>query len=108
MSSSAFPTIPLIGLLLVLHLATPALAVDEARARNLVNSLGCKGCHPFEGSGGSLGSALDRIGRTLSKEQIIRKLVEPKANNPNSMMPGYGQISDADIDALAEYLAARK
>lgn len=95
-------------LLLIATLASPVLAADDARARNLINSLGCKGCHSFEGSGGTLGPALDNIGKRLSEDQIKSKMLSPKASNPASMMPAYGHLSQEDLSALIEFLASQK
>lgn len=97
----------LAALLLFAVLAAPAMA-DDAKARGLINSLGCKGCHTFEGSGGSIGPALDGAGKHLSEDQIREKLLEPKKSNPKSMMPAYGHLAKEDVDALTDFLAAQK
>jgi cytochrome c2 len=95
-------------LVFLFSLAAPALAADEAQARNLINSLGCKGCHSFEGSGGALGPALDEVGKRLDENQLEAKLLQPKASNPNSMMPSYGHLSQDNLAALVEFLHQQK
>lgn len=95
------------ALILLTVLAAPAMA-DDAKARGLVNSLGCKGCHMFEGSGGSIGPTLDGIGKTMNEDQIREKLLEPKKSNPKSMMPAYGHLPKEDVDALSDFLAEQK
>jgi len=95
-------------LVLLVVLASPVLAADDAKARGLFNSLGCKGCHSFEGSGGTLGPALDGVGKRLSKEQIKTKMLDPKATNSASMMPTYGHLDTADLEALIDFLADQK
>jgi len=83
-------------------------AGDEALARNLITSLGCKGCHSFEGSGGAFGPPLDTIGRQLDAAQIADKLRNPDRSSPDSMMPSYAQLNRDELDALAGFLAARR
>ncbi|PNU18681.1 hypothetical protein C2E25_16350 [Geothermobacter hydrogeniphilus] len=97
----------LLLLLLTVGFAVPARA-DDARGRQLLNALGCKGCHSFEGRGGSIGPALDSIGKRLTAAAIETQLLHPKKNNPNSMMPGYGYLPPADLAAVAAFLAGRK
>jgi cbb3-type cytochrome oxidase cytochrome c subunit len=45
-----------------------------------------------------------------TKEWIADHVRNPKAHTPQSRMPASGpeKISDADLDALAAYLASRK
>ncbi len=93
--------------LLLLAAGMPASA-DEIVARNLLISQGCKGCHSFEGGGGNLGPSLDRVGARLNAYQIERRLRQPKAANPDSIMPGYGHLRDEEIDALVDFLKKRK
>lgn len=90
---------------LVLVLAATAWgADDEVRALELINSLGCKGCHTFNGGGGTLGPSLDTVGKRLDEKQIRRQLLDPKANKPDTMMPTYAHLPEKDIDTLVDYL----
>ncbi len=86
----------------LLLLSHPALATEKGR--ELINSLGCKACHQFEGSGGSLGPALEGTGARLSQEQIRQKMIEPRATNPSSAMPSYKHLSEADLDEIVKLL----
>lgn len=85
-------------------LSSVAWSSDDARGRELANSLGCKGCHKIEGKGGSVGPALDGVGKRLKDDQIRAKLVDPKTANPKSIMPSYKHLPQEDIKALTEYL----
>lgn len=100
----------LLGLtLLAFCLAGTATASEKSgKGAELFNSLGCKGCHSLAGSGGSLGPALDKVGQSLSEKQIHEKLVNPKGSNPNSIMPAYAHLSEADLKALVEFLEEHK
>jgi mono/diheme cytochrome c family protein len=94
--------------LLLTFLASPAWAADLARGQELVNSLGCKGCHKIGDSGGTLGPALNGIGKRMTAMQIRRQLVDPKANNPQSLMPSFQRLPAEDIQTLVDYLGTLK
>ncbi|PZV80275.1 putative membrane-bound dehydrogenase-like protein [Algoriphagus aquaeductus] len=49
----------------------------------------CIRCHAYDDMGGNAGPALDGIGNTLSKEELLIALVEPSKR----LAPGYGTIS---------------
>ncbi len=53
------------------------------------NSTGqCVRCHAIRGEGGTVGPDLSEIGDKLSREEIIRAMVEPSAR----LSPGYGSV----------------
>jgi mono/diheme cytochrome c family protein len=81
-------------------------AFASEKGRELINSLGCKGCHQFEGSGGSFGPSLDGTGARMSEDQIRQKMVNPKADNPNSAMPSYQHLPEGDLDEIVQTLKA--
>jgi cytochrome c2 len=93
---------------LSLALAAPALAADDARARELINSLGCKGCHKLGGDGGTLAPAFEGVGTRLEAEAIRRQLVNPKEVNPKTMMPAYAHLPEKDLKALVDFLKSLK
>ena len=49
----------------------------------------CTRCHAIRGRGADVGPELTRIGRTLTREQILEALTEPNAR----IAPGYGTVS---------------
>ena len=49
----------------------------------------CVRCHSLRGKGGIVGPALDKIGETLTREQILEALVEPSKR----IAPGYGNVT---------------
>ncbi len=92
-------------LLFSLLLRLPATAEEpEVEARRLLNALGCKGCHSFEGDGGSLAPALDRIGSRLSREQIAKHLVAHTENRQQSTMPSYNSTAADKLKILSDFL----
>jgi cbb3-type cytochrome oxidase cytochrome c subunit len=110
MSDICSPFIKILGLLaLTLLLASPAMAAgDEARGRELINSSGCKGCHKIEGQGGTLGPALDGVGKRLNPDQLRQQLVNPKARNPSSTMPSFSHLPKKDLQAMVDFLEGLK
>ena len=94
---------------LVLVMAAPALAAeDSSRGLELLNSLGCKGCHRINGAGGTLGPALDGVGKRLNAQSIRRQLLDPKSLKPGSVMPSFGHLPEQDINTLVDYLGDLK
>jgi cytochrome c2 len=93
---------------LTLLLTAPAFAAEDSRAIELINSLGCKGCHKINGEGGTLGPALDGVGKRLDEKKIRRQLLDPKSANPGSMMPSFGHLPQKDIETLVDYLDGLK
>lgn len=93
---------------LSLALAAPALAANDARARELIHSLGCKGCHQLAGEGGTLGPAFDGMGTRLKEKEIREQLVNPKGKNPKTMMPVFANLPEKDLKALVDYLKSLK
>jgi len=103
--------------------AAAAPADPRALGKQLYTQLGCNACHKLTdaGSVGLVGPGLDGIGGRAassvpgqSAEEYIRtSIVKPNAfitPNYQPVMPGdYGQrMSDAEVDALVQYLLEQK
>lgn len=69
---------------------------------------GCMNCHSLHGVGGTFGPALDTIGRKLSIEQIEHYVKDPTSVNPEAMMPPQDDLSEEELEAVAEFLANLK
>jgi putative heme-binding domain-containing protein len=55
----------------------------------MYNSTGqCVRCHSIDGTGGTVGPPLTNIGDKLSREELLRALIEPSAR----LAPGYGSV----------------
>lgn len=90
-------------------ITTGAMASDtEAKGRELINALGCKGCHQFEGSGGNLGPALDEVGERLDEQALKEVITDPKSVNPGTMMPAYGHLKEEEIAAMVDFLSKQE
>ena len=69
----------------------------------------CVGCHKIEGDGGTEGPDLTRAGEKHDAATLRRWIVDPELVDPDAEMPSFGdRLSDAQLDAIAAYLAARK
>ena len=80
----------------------------NSKGAKLFASNRCPECHTLKGKGGSAGPNLTTVGNRRSREYIIQQIKNPKANNPNTNMPSFGNLPEQDIDALADYLSRLK
>ena len=102
--------------------AGPPVPVGAAAASTttdpkvLLSEKGCVGCHQLGGTGGAVGPAFDHIGATRSAEYIRRSILSPNADTAKGfekfagVMPAtFGQqLTAAQLEALVQYLVARK
>jgi mono/diheme cytochrome c family protein len=80
---------------------TPATTEGGADGAAVFASAGCGGCHTLEaaGSSGSSGPNLDEL-------QPDQETVEAQVRNGGGGMPAFeGELSDAEIEAVAAYVA---
>ncbi len=70
---------------------------------------GCMNCHSLHGTGGTFGPALDKIGASLSAEEIRKYVTDPKAVNPKAMMPPQkDNLTGRELEEVARFLSAQK
>ncbi len=69
---------------------------------------GCMNCHSLNGVGGAVGPALDTIGRELSPAEIKQFVHNPHGIDPTSPMPPQTQLTDTELDEVANFLAGLK
>ncbi len=93
----------------ILLLLTPQVhAANGTDARELINALGCRGCHRFEGNGGSIGPSLDRVGRRYDRQAVLRLLRTPPPVETGTPMPTYAFLPAGTLETLADFLAAQR
>jgi nitric oxide reductase subunit C len=76
-----------------------------SRGAALFKENNCFECHQLQGVGGNTGPALDEVGQRMNVDAIGRYIVNPQAANPKSEMPAQTELSSADLNALADFLA---
>jgi len=60
----------------------------------------CRNCHSIDGFGGQRGPALDTVATRLTRDQLIRQVLQGGGN-----MPAYGKnLSPPEVDALVSFL----
>ena len=65
--------------------------------------------HVIDGDGGTDGPDLSRIGAQHDIEYLKRLIADPESVNADAEMPAFRKrLTDAELDAVAAYLAARK
>jgi cytochrome c oxidase subunit 2 len=99
--------------------ATVADTDEARRGRDLFLGAGCGGCHVMRGVAemGDVGPDLTHIGRrdTLgagilpnNPETLAAWIRNPQSLKPGAAMPAYDMLPDADIAAIAAFLAGAK
>ncbi len=60
----------------------------------------CRNCHSIGDSGGKRGPALDRVATSLTRDQLVRQVIQGGGN-----MPAYGKnLNPAEVTALVSFL----
>ncbi len=82
-----------------------ALAPVYSRGRQMVEELGCFGCHTIAGfeKAQKVGPDLTRIANKVDPSWLIRWIKQPKGYLPKTKMPHFG-LSDEDAMSIAAYL----
>ncbi len=87
-------------------LATPVAYVHgraplELQGALVVQNKQCRNCHSLGGEGGRRGPALDGVATRLTRDQLIRQVLQGGGN-----MPAYGKnLAPAEVNALVAFLA---
>jgi ubiquinol-cytochrome c reductase cytochrome b subunit len=72
----------------------------ERRGAALIQSKQCRNCHALAGAGGMRGPALDGVARRLTRDQLIRQVIQGGGN-----MPAYGKnLTPAEVTALVAFM----
>lgn len=72
--------------------------------RVLFEQEGCRTCHSFQGSGGSMGPDLTAVRNRRNEEWILAYLENPRQLNPAARMPAYAHLSLGQKKALIAFL----
>jgi ubiquinol-cytochrome c reductase cytochrome b subunit len=72
----------------------------EIQGAILVQSKQCRNCHSLGGSGGMRGPALDNTATRLTRDELIRQILQGGGN-----MPAYGKaLKPAEVNAIVAFL----
>jgi ubiquinol-cytochrome c reductase cytochrome b subunit len=72
----------------------------ELQGALVIQNKQCRTCHALEGRGGERGPALDGVATRLTRDQLIRQVLQGGGN-----MPAYGKnLSPAEVNALVAFL----
>jgi mono/diheme cytochrome c family protein len=83
------------------HAASKAMRKQGAA---VFHEKGCEHCHGVDGVGTDKGPDLSGVGRQLHKPEIAKQI-----HDGGKEMPAFGDaLTDAEIQQLVEYLAAKK
>jgi ubiquinol-cytochrome c reductase cytochrome b subunit len=64
----------------------------------------CRNCHAIDGLGGQRGPDLTSVGVRLSRDELVRQVIQGGGN-----MPAYGkQLNPAEVTALVDFLVSRR
>ncbi len=80
------------------------LTAAETAGRKEIQDLGCAACHMQGGVGPDFADVASR----RDKEFITNYVKNPKASNPNSIMPSFSNLTDDQLSQLADYLMTLK
>ncbi len=82
-------------------------SASVASGQNLFATLGCAGCHTTNGKGGLAGPDLSNEGSKGRSRQWLRTQIRnPKANDPQSIMPPNPTLSEEQVDNLVDYMVS--
>jgi ubiquinol-cytochrome c reductase cytochrome b subunit len=72
----------------------------EIQGAILIQSKQCRNCHSLDGAGGMRGPALDTTATRLTRDELIRQILQGGGN-----MPAYGKaLKPAEVDAIVAFL----
>lgn len=65
----------------------------------------CNTCHAIAGNGATIGPDLTHVGARRTPDWILAQINDPKSHKPDSIMPSFAQLPQAEKEELARYLA---
>ncbi len=72
----------------------------ELQGALVLQSKQCRNCHSLGGAGGKRGPALDGVATRLTRDQLVRRVLQGGGN-----MPAYGKnLTPAEVNALVAFL----
>ena len=97
-------TIAATGILSALCLVIMGCGSNAARGAVLFESEGCRGCHTFQGKGGTNCPDLTEVTKRRSDRWIRDQIRNPWLHYTNPEMPAHEYLSSRQINDLLKYL----
>jgi len=74
----------------------------ELQGSVVIQSMQCRNCHAIDGIGGERGPDLADVGARLTKDQLVRQVIQGGGN-----MPAYGKnLTPDQVDAVVAYMVS--
>jgi mono/diheme cytochrome c family protein len=88
--------------------APEPVVIAAPTAAELVDALGCRGCHHLDRRGGERGPALDGVGKRYDAARLRLWLLWPQSLKPGTVMPAYDFLEPEQIALLVDFLQRQK
>jgi ubiquinol-cytochrome c reductase cytochrome b subunit len=76
----------------------------EMRGAAVLQNKQCRNCHSLGGEGGERGPSLDQVATRLTRDEMVRQVIQGGGN-----MPAYGnKLNPAEVDALVAFMTTLK
>jgi ubiquinol-cytochrome c reductase cytochrome b subunit len=76
----------------------------ELKGAIVLQNKQCRNCHSLGGEGGERGPTLDAVATRLTRDEMVRQVIQGGGN-----MPAYGKkLSPAEVEALVDFMATLK
>lgn len=85
------------------YYASMKVIPSASLGQRLFQQKGCIGCHSVNGTGGTVGPALDNVGLRRTPEWIVQHFRDPQSVSPGTVMPRFG-FTESEARALAEFV----
>ena len=85
-------------------IASSSKAPPADPAMELIQVLGCKGCHKIYKKGGSIAANLTKVGNRLTAAQIESILATGLPPGTKKFMPAYASLTKEERQLISEYL----
>ena len=76
------------------------LSPEQLQGAAVFQNKTCRNCHALDGAGGKRGPDLTTVASRLTRDELIRQVIQGGGN-----MPAYGkQLAPAEVEALVSFL----
>ena len=83
----------------------PAANTASVRGQKLFETAGCMSCHTVDGKGGKVGPNLsNEADKGKSREWLTTQIENPRAHDPQTIMPAFNNLSEEQVNDLVDYL----